>query len=111
MKNQILDDFKEERKGSTFSKLSFLFAVLALMGLVWMLNWTSKEISVANHIEIPPSWLTYSTLFSNLLGFLFIIISIAKKEKSSFFKWVGGILNILLFLCFFGILIFSLTKM
>ena len=55
----------------------------------------------------PPMVILVAAQVFCLTGMIMMILSFTKKEPSTWFKWAGAILNILLFLIIMGSAIFA----
>ena len=108
MRDEILDVPKIHQKRSVlFSKLSFFTALFTVFGFLYLMAQIPKRITVSEGITSPPRWVVIIVLFSCLMGVVFTAISIARKEQSKFYKWVGAVINIILFLLIFGSIVFA----
>ena len=106
--NEILDDHIVEKKaGSTFSKLAFAIAILNIMALGYLFSPISTRVIAAEGLPNPPLVFICACWVFILSGLVCAIMSIVKKEKNSLYKWVGGILNILIFLLIVCSVIFA----
>lgn len=106
--DQILDEIEGNRNPSkTFSKLSFgvSIAMLALFG--YLMGDMSSEIKVSEAIVAPPIILIVAIYVLLLTGFAVTFLSFFRKEPSNWMKWVGGILNCMLFVFVIGSIIFA----
>jgi len=106
--NEILDEIGVKKKQKIFSKLS-LIASLITLGLFSFLILSGPRIIKASESlpTEPPIVLVTAIQIFCLTGIVMMILSFAKKEPSTWFKWVGGILNGLLFLLIIGSAIFA----
>lgn len=106
--NNILDEPERESiKNKTFSKLSFLSAVVTLLLIIYIFNQIPTYIKASESFPVLPKCLAILTNSFCVIGLAFAIISFVKKEPSSFYKWAGGIINLLMFLFIAGAIIFS----
>lgn len=104
----ILDDFENEKenKGKTYSMISFangiaLWTVLFFMSAQFHVNIGSLgNVATPNLIFI---YLMWGLLFS---GIFFSIMSFVKKEKNSFWKIGGMILNGFILMLVIGVVVF-----
>jgi hypothetical protein len=104
----ILDEIDSKpNTQKTFSKLSFVAALVTILLTVYLFNLMPDKIVVGRGVPVIPFKLIFIIQVTCLLGFVFAIISLVKKEPSSVFKWIGGIFNILLFLAAIGCVIFA----
>jgi len=103
--NDILDEVKEVRNSQKiFSWLSLIFAILTIF-LAIKLGRESTTLS----LKTPQSFkiLVNLTRISFVVGVVTTILSFARKELSSWYKWTGGVLNILLFIVVVGSMIYA----
>lgn len=114
MKN-IIDDVKpiSQKTKKIFSKLSFTIAMIEvlLIVLLFQISWTwnlNKTIGWAENAINPIVLASLIKIFI-LLGILFSILSFVKKEPNSFYKWIGAILNGLIFIIIIASIIFAFT--
>ena len=100
--NQLLDESENiPILKKTFSKLSLGTSIITAILMLYFMSEIPSETKVED-IGKP----FVSTLFVGLmllfcvLGFIFTIISFAQKEPSTLIKWVGAVINTILFLIF-----------
>lgn len=105
--NEILDEIKIQNPQKRYSKLSLITSFVTL-GLIWYLVLSiPQKITVREGLPEPPILVVIATQIFCLIGIAMTILSIAKKEPSTWFKWIGGVLNVLLFLGIVGLVIFA----
>jgi len=92
----ILDSEAILKKSNKYSKLSFFIGLTALLGFCYLFSLIPTTIRVKDEIPTPPLFLIKAIQVSVFSGFVFTILSFKTKENGSIYKWVGGILNILL---------------
>lgn len=105
----ILDETPAEKPtGSKFyTLLSFGTAVINLLLVVVLGSSLSEQLPSEDH------WTRYSDIvviglqISSVSGIVFTYLSIVKREPSSFYKWCGGIMNMLLFVMLLSFVIFA----
>lgn len=106
---EILDyDFEKPPSSSLFAKLSFGSAMLSLCLIGVLLPLMPSKIRVSeDNAYLNILWfiaLTFQT--SVLAGFIFSIISLVRKEKLKYLKWIGISLNFLYVLLIIALMIF-----
>ena len=93
----ILDDFNEKNiKRNIFSKLAFIFGLLTIALLISLAISFPSKIKVNEGIPIFVTQLIIAIQISCLLGVLFSIISLIRKERLKYFKFIGVLLNFLI---------------
>lgn len=85
-----------------FSKLSIAFSGLTLILIILLMNSIPSTIKANEGFPVIPKWLVVSTEISCLLGVIFSIVSLVRKERLKYWKVIGAVLNILLFLFLIG---------
>ena len=109
--NQILNERESEKKLSIiFSKLSLVISIITLSLIVFMISLVSKIPSTIKASEGIPKLniiLPVAIDFFCLLGLIITLISFVKNEKSNWYKWFGGILNIIFFVIIVGLILFA----
>ncbi len=107
MEPEILDEIKVENKRKTFSRWSLInsFIVLALFG--YISTFVPRTMKANAGIIPPPILLIYLLQFFCAFGIILTGLSFIKKEPSNWYKWIGGILNILVFLTIVGAIVFA----
>jgi len=104
---EILDEIEKQNNQKRFSKRSMITSLIT-MGLFFYLFLTMpKTIKASEGLPEPPMIIVVATQIFCLIGIIMTGLSITKKEPSPWFKWVGAILNILLFLTIVGSAIFA----
>nr|MBS0037070.1 hypothetical protein [Saprospiraceae bacterium] len=94
---------------SIFSKLSFINS-LALLGIMsYFIMRIPSVIKASEGLPEPSLLLIIATHLLCVTGLLMTILSFTKKEPSTWFKWVGAILNGIIFLLIEGSAIFALV--
>jgi RsiW-degrading membrane proteinase PrsW (M82 family) len=111
--NEILDKIEEEKiVKKTFSILSFGMTIVIFTLFLYFNSLIPTEIKASdgfkNRIPENHEELAIVVKLSCMLGFVFSILSFVKKEPSSLIKWIGAIINILIFLLIVGITIITL---
>jgi hypothetical protein len=107
--SEILDTIEEEMPNMVFSKLSFGMAIITSTLLSYFFSILPSEIKASELPFFHPA-LIWITSLSAPIGFLFSIISFVKKEPSSIIKWIGGIINTLIFLLFAVVFVMMFKK-
>jgi cytochrome bd-type quinol oxidase subunit 2 len=105
--DEILDDIKVQNKSQKFSTLSFIASIIACGLFYCLFKNVPKTTNVRNGITMPPLALVYAFQAVCIVGVAFTIMSFNRKEKSTWCKWLGAILNILLVLILIGSTIFA----
>lgn len=106
--SEILDEIENKGNASKrFSILSLLASSVTINLCVLLVKGFSKIVRAGEGIYQPSILLIYAIGFFCLFGVVMTILSIVKKEPSSWSKWIGGILNILLFFLLLGTVIFA----
>jgi hypothetical protein len=110
--NEILDSIEEEIRPKTFSQLSFGTALITIGAFVYFNNLIPSNMKLSDGFPVVNPVLMWTVRLNFLLGFIFTVISFVKKEPSSKVKWIGGIVNALVFvLCLVvGILLIKMGK-
>jgi hypothetical protein len=101
IENEEYEDIVNEGNNKLFSKLSLVISLLNLK------LFSSLFSSFTKHFRGSKSFgeshmILYVTLFLCLLGFCTTILSFLKREPSSWYKWIGGTLNLLQTLLLIG---------
>lgn len=104
---EILDEIEVKNNQKHFSRLSLISALITLGLLGYLLSSISNAIKASKRLPEPPIVIIIASLLFSLTGMILMILSFTKKEPSTWFKWVGTILNILLFLSIIGSVIFA----
>ncbi|MEO1261669.1 MAG: hypothetical protein AAFZ15_22895 [Bacteroidota bacterium] len=105
---EILDDYVAPKKSSTiFSKISLALAILNSFLLIVFLLIVPEQVYVGMEFSSFVIILVRSFGFFSLSGFVITMISILKKEKRTVVKWVGGTINILIFISLVSFVIYG----
>jgi len=106
--DDILDhEKKEQPKKRRYAVLSFVFSLITSNLLIYF--WGSMPASIVAGEGIP-SFSNYGVLaieLSCLLGIVYSVISIVKKEKWGFYKIAGLLINAFLLFFLLGSVIFA----
>lgn len=105
--NEILDEIEIKNNQKKFSKLSLMTSLITLGLFSYLFSSIPKTIKVSEGLPEPPMIIVIATQVFCLVGIIITSLSFMKKEPSTWFKWVGAILNILLFLLIAGSAIFA----
>jgi len=106
--DQILDEIEHKRNSSkTFSKLSFGVAIVTLAFFGYLMADMPSEIKASEAIAGPPIIIIVAIYVLLLGGVAVTFLSFFRKEPSNWMKWVGGILNNMLFVFVMGLIIFK----
>ena len=105
---ELLDyDSSEKKQGDLFAKLSFASALLTSLLLAYL--WQTRPLKLHACFGISHHMLALNIIqFSLLLGFLFGLISLIKKENPKIMERIGIGLNFTLALLIFGLIIVRL---
>lgn len=106
---EILDYNKPEQKKRIFSYLSFGVSVLSIICLYLLWIKIPRKILASESLETPNlgTEVAIVAMISCVLGLVFSIISFAKREPNSFFKWFGLIISSIIILIFIGSIAFA----
>jgi len=106
--DEILDATTESHsKSKMFSISSLVIAMVTLSISVYLITSIPARIKASEPLQAPPVIIITALWFFCITGVIVTIFSFAKREPSSWFKWVGGIFNIFLCLLIVGAVIFS----
>ncbi|MDX1940999.1 MAG: hypothetical protein SFU99_10640 [Saprospiraceae bacterium] len=106
--NPILDEIENKNMSRiTFSKLSFGVSIITTFLVIYLIGQIPSTIKVSEGIPQPPMFIVAATNIFCIVGLLFTILSFVKREPSRLFKWMGGILNIILFIFILGSILFA----
>ena len=104
---EILDEIEVKNNRKSFSKLSLINSLLTLGLVVYLFSSFPKTIKASEGLPEPPMIIVIATQLLCLTGIIMMILSFTKKEPSNWLKWIGAILNIVLFLTIVGSAIFA----
>lgn len=104
---EILDEIEVKNNRKSFSKFSLITSLITLGLVVYLFSSIPKTIKASERLPEPPMIIVIATQLFCLTGIIMMILSFTKKEPSSWFKWIGAILNIVLFLTVVGSAIFA----
>lgn len=102
---EILDEKESSQK--RFSKLSLMMSMITFGLFGYLFSRIPKTIKVSEELSDPPTVIVAATVLFCLLGMIMMILSFINKEPSTWFKWIGAIVNIALFLIIVGSVIFA----
>ncbi|MAT52913.1 MAG: hypothetical protein CMN32_00420 [Saprospirales bacterium] len=105
--NEILDEIEIKNAQKRFSKLSLLASLITLGLFGYLFLSIPKTITASQGVSAPPMIIVISIQIFSLVGIVLTTLSFVKKEPSTWFKWAGAILNVLLFLLIAGSVIFA----
>lgn len=107
--DNILDELEKKNTQRRYSKYSFLISVLTLASFIYLFSIIPKKISVGARMQ-EPSWIiVHTTQIFCIIGIIMMIVSFVNGEPSTWYKWIGAILNILLLIVLVGLAIFART--
>ncbi|MBC6992836.1 hypothetical protein QWY85_04280 [Neolewinella lacunae] len=92
-----------------FSKISLVSSLITMALFLNLILPMPKTIKASEVIAQPSIILVVAIEIFCLSGIIMTGLSFMKKEPSTWFQWVGGGLNILLFIIIFGSIIFART--
>ena len=104
---EILDEIEVKSNRKNFSKLSLMNSLITLVLFVYLFLSIPKTIKASEGFPEPPMVIVIATQLFCLTGMIMMILSFTKKEPSNWFKWIGAILNVVLFLTIVGSAIFA----
>lgn len=103
----ILDEIEQvENTKKTFSRLAFLNLVISFGVFYYNIKLSLKVFEGALDVKYLDEMM-WLFLFFLTTGVICTTLSFVKKEPSKYTKWISGILNVLLFVVFFGLMIFD----
>lgn len=101
---------ESNRPAPTFSKLAFMVAVLNI-GLIGYIIWSMPTtIKASEGVPVPNEFLIIGSRITIILGFLFSVISLVRKEDAVYFKWIAVWINFLLMIFFVYAVVNSLVN-
>lgn len=103
----LLDYTEVKSKSTRFTNLALICGLSTLIGFVYMANLFSGTIKAIDLYKQPPLLLIRGTQLLCILGILFTLISIIKKEPWNWKKWISTILNSVLFVIIVGSICFA----
>ncbi len=103
----ILDEIEVKNMRKSFSKFSLINSFITLGLVIYLFLSIPKTIKASEGLPEPPIIIVIATQLFCITGMILMILSFTKKEPSNGFKWIGAILNIVLFLIFIGSAIFA----
>ncbi len=105
---QVLDEIEQKKNEKRiFSKISLTISVIIIVLLSKLNSYLKITTEVIYNVEHPTNELIYAILIFLIFGVISSVISFSKREPSTWFKWIGGILNFLFFLLIAGSIIFA----
>ena len=107
--NKNLDEIEITNSKKSFSKLSLLTSLITLGLFGYLFTSNPKTINASVGIPEPPVIVIFATQIFCILGIVLMVLSFRKKEPSTWYKWIGGILNIVMFVIIVGLVIISST--
>ena len=81
---------------SLFSKLSFIFSILTILLFICLYNLIPSIVKAGEDVSIPPIWLIVVTKISWISGLICSIISLVRKERLKYLKFIGIVINFLI---------------
>jgi hypothetical protein len=98
----ILDKIEIKNTQKTYSKLSIITSLITLFVYSYLLLSTSNVIKVSEDFLGISILLIYATQVFCFIGVIFTTLSFIEKEPLTWFKWLGGMINVFLFLMIIG---------
>ena len=95
--NDILAEIEIKNTQKRFSKLSLLTSLITLGLFSYLFLSIPKTIKASDGLPELPMIIVVATQIFCLAGIIMMVLSFTKKELSTWFKWIGATLNILLF--------------
>jgi cytochrome bd-type quinol oxidase subunit 2 len=105
--NEILEEIEIQQRQKRYSKLSVITSLVTLALIGYLALSIPKRIMAREGLPEPNMLIIIVTQIFCLIGIALTVLSITKKEPSTWFKWIGGVLNVLLFLLIVGSAIFA----
>ncbi len=105
--SEILDEIEVSNTSKRFSKLSLLCSFVTIGLFVWLTASIPAKIKASEGLPLPPTFLIIAFQLFCVLGMIMMLFSFVKKEPSSWQKWIGAVLNTLLFFMLLGSVIFA----
>lgn len=105
----ILDqgDISNIRYSTKFSKLSFAFSIINVTLFSRFIYLIPSNMKTKGGVRVISNTFILTMVLCVLVGFIFSIISLIKKEKLKYFKWTGVVLNsIVIFIIILSVLTF-----
>lgn len=90
-----------------FSKISLITSLLTLSIFSYLFFSIPNTIDVRDAFSSPPLIMVLANNICCLIGIASAILSFINKEPSTWYKWLGAILNLLLFTLTLGSIIFA----
>ncbi len=107
--NEKLNEIEITNSQKWFSKLSLLTSLITLGLFGYLFTSIPKTTNARVGISEPPEIVMLATQIFCILGIVLMVLSFRKKEPSTWYKWIGGILNIVMFVIIVGSVIFART--
>ena len=106
---EVLDEIEAEKPvpGRVFSILSFAFSILASFFFILLAIQIWFFYSKAEYYRYSPEILVWSIEITCLLGVIFAVVSLIRKEKLRYFKAIGAFLNFLILALILGSLLYA----
>ena len=95
---ETLDSIENKNNQKIFSLLSFISSLVTLGIFTYLFFILPRVIRVSGGFPIPPLTVILVFYVSFFLGMITTIVSFIKKEPNSFYKWLGAVINIILFI-------------
>lgn len=105
--NNTLDSIENKNNQRTFSILSFILSLVTLGIFIYLIFILPRVLRVSGGFPIPPLTVIIFLYVSFFLGMISTIVSFIKKEPNSFYKWLGAVINIILFIFLISNILFA----
>lgn len=97
-----LDEIFRRSESKTFSRLAFTAAVISASCMMYLISLRSGTIKATEGVATPSVFLINSLVVNCLFGVLMTGISLVNKEPNTWIKWIGVIINVIIFLFISG---------
>ncbi|MDF1697570.1 MAG: hypothetical protein P1U56_17125 [Saprospiraceae bacterium] len=91
---EIIDDFTPPNTDRKYSILSFSIAIISLGLNLYLFSIIPNKLTAEQGFPEPPFMLIIAIYLFCIIGILYTLLSFIRKESSTFFKWVGAIMNL-----------------
>jgi drug/metabolite transporter (DMT)-like permease len=106
--NEILDDYKIKINNKRhYSLFSFIASLISIALYSYLFSIVPKRIKAGEGFPNPPMSIVIAIQLFCLIGTISMVLSFVHKEPSSWYKWAGGILNVILFILILGIAVIA----
>jgi hypothetical protein len=106
--NSILDEVEKPFfPKKIYSRLAFAISIISVILILSFFSFKPATIKAKDGFPVVPKLLISAIYLSCISGAIVTRMSLVQKDPSSILKWVGGILNTLIFLILLGSIIFA----